>query len=79
MLDMSCQFNSMSLVEYLTHTYEGPDDMPGHVKSSLIGTDLVIPTTTVRSYACYCECHCDLACIADRGVGCIKQSSYLPC
>eukprot|EP00045_Choanoeca_perplexa_P013850 m.158940 g.158940 ORF g.158940 m.158940 type:complete len:393 (-) comp16477_c1_seq5:193-1371(-) len=29
--------------KYFTHTYEGPDDMPGHVKSSLIGTDLVVP------------------------------------
>jgi secondary thiamine-phosphate synthase enzyme len=26
-----------------THTEEGPDDMPAHVKSSLIGTSLSIP------------------------------------
>ena len=26
-----------------THTMEGPDDMPGHVKSSLFGASLSIP------------------------------------
>ncbi|KAJ1679079.1 hypothetical protein EV182_002771 [Spiromyces aspiralis] len=26
-----------------THTMEGPDDMPGHVKSSLFGASLTIP------------------------------------
>ena len=25
------------------HTCEGPDDMPGHVKSSLLGTSLTVP------------------------------------
>jgi secondary thiamine-phosphate synthase enzyme len=28
---------------YWTHTLEGPDDMPAHVKSSLTGTSLTIP------------------------------------
>lgn len=27
------------------HTYEGPDDMPAHLKSSLLGTSLTIPIT----------------------------------
>lgn len=28
---------------YYKHTYEGPDDMPAHIKSSLIGPDLTLP------------------------------------
>lgn len=30
---------------YYTHTQEGPDDMPAHLKSSLLGTSLQIPIT----------------------------------
>ena len=28
---------------YYRHTYEGPDDMPAHLKTSLLGCDLTIP------------------------------------
>jgi len=28
---------------YLTHTYEGPDDMPGHIKAALLPVSLGIP------------------------------------
>lgn len=28
---------------YFVHTYEGPDDMPAHIKSSLLGSSLSIP------------------------------------
>lgn len=28
---------------YLTHTYEGPDDMPAHIKAALLPTSLGIP------------------------------------
>ncbi|HEX6591151.1 MAG TPA: secondary thiamine-phosphate synthase enzyme YjbQ, partial [Moraxellaceae bacterium] len=28
---------------YYEHTLEGPDDMPAHVKSSLLGASLVLP------------------------------------
>lgn len=31
-----------------THTMEGPDDMPAHVKSSLVGSDVTIPITDGR-------------------------------
>jgi secondary thiamine-phosphate synthase enzyme len=31
-----------------THTLEGPDDMPAHVKSSLTGPDLTIPVADGR-------------------------------
>ncbi len=30
---------------YLTHTIEGPDDMPAHIKSSLVGASVTIPIT----------------------------------
>lgn len=30
---------------YLTHTYEGPDDMPAHIKAALLPTHLCIPVT----------------------------------
>lgn len=28
---------------YLTHTYEGPDDMPAHIKASILPVSLQIP------------------------------------
>ena len=28
---------------YFTHTYEGSDDMPAHLKSSILGSSIVIP------------------------------------
>ncbi|MEO1640008.1 MAG: secondary thiamine-phosphate synthase enzyme YjbQ [Pseudomonadota bacterium] len=33
---------------YLTHTYEGPDDMPAHIKAALLPTQLSIPVTEGR-------------------------------
>ncbi|WP_025664576.1 secondary thiamine-phosphate synthase enzyme YjbQ [Aquimarina megaterium] len=30
---------------YYIHTYEGPDDMPAHIKASLMGTSVLIPVT----------------------------------
>ena len=32
--------------QYFTHTYEGPDDMPSHVKTSMLGSDVTIPITS---------------------------------
>lgn len=29
--------------EYFLHTYEGLDDMPAHIKASMLGTDLTVP------------------------------------
>ncbi len=28
---------------YYRHTYEGPDDMPAHIKASILGSNLTIP------------------------------------
>lgn len=30
---------------YYVHTYEGPDDMPAHIKASLMGSSVQIPIT----------------------------------
>ena len=30
-------------MQYLTHTYEGPDDMPAHIKSAMMPVSLGIP------------------------------------
>ncbi|MDP5043712.1 secondary thiamine-phosphate synthase enzyme YjbQ [Leeuwenhoekiella sp. W20_SRS_FM14] len=30
---------------YYIHTYEGPDDMPAHIKASLMGASVTIPIT----------------------------------
>ena len=32
-------------MSYLTHTYEGPDDMPAHIKAALTPVSLTIPVT----------------------------------
>ncbi|RPE72002.1 secondary thiamine-phosphate synthase enzyme [Pacificibacter maritimus] len=33
---------------YLTHTYEGPDDMPAHIKCAMLPTTLTIPIISGR-------------------------------
>lgn len=33
---------------YLTHTMEGADDMPAHIKSTLVGSSVTIPITNGR-------------------------------
>ncbi len=33
---------------YYTHTYEGKDDMPAHIKSVMIGVSLYIPISGGR-------------------------------
>lgn len=35
-------------MSYLTHTYEGPDDMPGHIKAALLPVSLSIPVQSGR-------------------------------
>ena len=43
-LDMESHFNQMvpENAKYYMHTMEGPDDMPGHLKSVLIGSSVSI-------------------------------------
>ena len=33
---------------YYIHTFEGPDDMPAHIKASLMGASVTIPITNGR-------------------------------
>jgi len=33
---------------YLTHTMEGPDDMPAHIKAALVGNSITVPITNGR-------------------------------
>ena len=33
---------------YYQHTFEGPDDMPAHLKSSLLGSSVTVPITSGR-------------------------------
>ncbi|MEM9884634.1 MAG: secondary thiamine-phosphate synthase enzyme YjbQ [Bacteroidota bacterium] len=33
---------------FLTHTIEGPDDMPAHIKAAMIGSSVQIPITNRR-------------------------------
>jgi secondary thiamine-phosphate synthase enzyme len=35
-------------MSYLTHTYEGPDDMPGHIKAAMLPVSLSIPVQSGR-------------------------------
>ena len=47
--DMESFFNqTCDNKEYYTHTYEGDDDMPSHIKSTMIGSSITIPVTNGR-------------------------------
>jgi secondary thiamine-phosphate synthase enzyme len=42
--DLESSFNSMATEDFpYQHTVEGPDDMPAHVKSVLIGSSVSVP------------------------------------
>lgn len=43
--DFERHFNQMvpENAPYYQHTYEGPDDMPAHLKSSILGASITIP------------------------------------
>lgn len=45
--DFESHFNTMvpENQSYYKHTYEGSDDMPAHIKSSLLGPSIQIPIT----------------------------------
>ena len=42
-LEKLVPISSTPEMSYLTNTYEGPDDMPAHIKSGLLPTTLSIP------------------------------------
>ncbi|WP_418603241.1 secondary thiamine-phosphate synthase enzyme YjbQ [Hwangdonia sp.] len=43
--DFESHFNKMipENAPYYEHTYEGPDDMPAHIKASVLGASVLIP------------------------------------
>lgn len=49
-LDFESYFNKVvpESAPYFRHTYEGADDMPAHLKSSLLGASLVVPIEAGR-------------------------------
>jgi secondary thiamine-phosphate synthase enzyme len=48
--DFESHFNEMvpENASYYKHTTEGPDDMPAHIKASLLGSSVTIPVTQGR-------------------------------
>ncbi|MFN2107288.1 MAG: secondary thiamine-phosphate synthase enzyme YjbQ [Candidatus Promineifilaceae bacterium] len=45
--DMEAHFNVLAPenAPYYIHTYEGPDDMPAHIKAVLLGSSITLPIT----------------------------------
>jgi len=45
--DLESHFNELAPenAPYYVHTYEGPDDMPAHIKSGMLGCEFTIPVT----------------------------------
>ncbi len=43
--DMESHFNRLAPEDapYFIHTYEGPDDMPAHIKAVLLGSSVTVP------------------------------------
>jgi len=49
-VDFESIFNKMvpENQSYYTHTMEGPDDMPAHIKAAMVGASVTIPITNHR-------------------------------
>ena len=49
-VDMESHLNMLAAENqaHYTHTYEGPDDMPAHIKASLMGASVQIPVGNGR-------------------------------
>lgn len=50
LVDFESHFNAMvpEHAPIYTHTTEGPDDMPAHIKAALLGSSLVLPVSRGR-------------------------------
>ena len=48
--DFESMFNKIvpENMPFLTHTMEGPDDMPAHIKAAMIGQSVTIPITNAK-------------------------------
>ena len=51
-VDFESHFNQMvpENAPYYTHIYEGPDDMPAHIKASLLGSSISFPVRARRPF-----------------------------
>lgn len=48
-VDLEASFNAIAPEDFdYTHTIEGPDDMPAHVKAALLGSSVTIPIRAGR-------------------------------
>jgi secondary thiamine-phosphate synthase enzyme len=48
-VDLEASFNAIAPEDFdYTHTIEGPDDMPAHVKASLLGSSVAVPVRAGR-------------------------------
>lgn len=48
-IDMESSLNAIAPEDFpYLHTCEGPDDMPAHVKASLMGSSVTVPVTSGR-------------------------------
>ena len=49
-VDMEAHLNKMvpENAPYYLHTYEGPDDMPAHIKAVFLGADVTVPVRSGR-------------------------------
>ena len=49
-VDFESIFNKLvpENLPFLTHTMEGPDDMPAHIKTAMVGTSVTIPISNNR-------------------------------
>jgi secondary thiamine-phosphate synthase enzyme len=49
-VDMESHFNRLAPenAPYYTHTYEGSDDMPAHLKAALLGASVTVPINNGR-------------------------------
>lgn len=49
-IDMEAHFNRLAPenAPHYTHTYEGPDDMPAHIKAALLGCSVTVPISNGR-------------------------------
>ena len=49
-MDFESSFNKIAPenAPYYQHTFEGPDDMPAHIKASLLGSSISIPISNGR-------------------------------
>lgn len=48
--DFESHFNKMvpENMPFYKHDYEGPDDMPAHIKAALLGSNVMVPITNGR-------------------------------